>query len=189
MNLTDNAFARIYEFMYSTYRLIGTRYRQVVTKDTLLDMVDEGIVYSYCNSGTLGNGASALFLGKVNGTNVHFYDLDVMVSTGTFTIELYEAPTVSANGTIQTAINLNRNSTNTSHLDIYATPTVSANGTLLRATKIFESGTAGKNSGSALVKDKWLLKTNTDYLVKITNDSGGSANFVGCFSFFERNIY
>jgi len=188
MNLTDNALTRAYEMLFTTYRLVGTRYRQTVVKDTIDDMIDEGVVYSFNASSSLANGATATFIGRVNGTPTHFYDLNVTVSAGAFTIEFFESPTVTSNGTAQTAINLNRQSTNTHNMNIFSSPTVTSNGTLLKSVKIFQTGTGGKGSGNAIVSDKWLLKPNTDYLVRITNNSGGVAEFVGSFSFYERTI-
>lgn len=186
--LTDSAFARIYEYLFNTDRLVGTRYRQSVTKDTILDMIDEGVVFDLTKSGTLASGASTTFLGKVNGTSVHFYDLALSVSAGTVTLEFFEAPTVTANGTAVTATNLNRNSTTTQHMTTFQSPTISANGTLLKGISIYESGTNRKDSGGGLISDKFLLKQNTDYLVKITNASGASIDFTASFKFYERNI-
>lgn len=52
-------------------------------------------------------------------------------TVGNITIiwRMYEAPTITANGTAQTPVNTNTSSTNTSTMNVYTLPTVTARGT------------------------------------------------------------
>jgi len=87
--------------------------------------------------------------------------------------DLYEGPTVSANGTALNVLNRNRNSTNDDALSIYHTPTTSADGTLLES---FHIG-SGRGVGGGGRSDEWVLKNNTKYLVRFTNATA-VANYI-----------
>ena len=79
--------------------------------------------------------------------------------------ELFEAPTVTANGTALSIANRNRNSSLTDYLGIYHTPTTTADGTSL---EVFHVG-SGKALGGEGRTDEWVLKNNTIYLARFTN--------------------
>lgn len=92
-------------------------------------------------------------------------------------IYIYEAPTITSNGTALTARNANRSSSNTPTLTAYHTPTVSSVGTLLIAQVITGGGFGANKIGSDISKeeDLFILAKNTDYLFRINNLSTTSA--------------
>lgn len=92
------------------------------------------------------------------------------------TVEFYEAPTVgeSGEGTALSVVNRNRNSTNIDFLDIYKGSTITSDGTWLETNKL---GSGIKVGGEANRTDEWVLKNNTSYILKITNDTT-TANYV-----------
>ena len=123
--------------------------------------------YTYAPA-ALSSGSSVLFrivVANVTGTTQtpHFiFAVDATAETWSY---IYESPTVTGNGTQQTALNRNRNSANTPTTTIWLNPTVSANGTLM-SSWILGSGTlAGGQTRDAL---EWDLKTNTTYLIVVT---------------------
>ena len=86
-------------------------------------------------------------------------------STGESWLYLYETPTTSANGTLQTVYNKNRNSATTPGSTVYLTPTVTAVGTLISAWIV---GSGEKSGGSTRESIEWDLKSNTTYLIRVT---------------------
>ena len=86
-------------------------------------------------------------------------------STGESWVYLYETPTTSANGTLQTVVNKNRNSATTPGSTVYLTPTVTAVGTFLSAWIV---GSGKQSGGSTRESIEWDLKSNTTYLIRVT---------------------
>jgi hypothetical protein len=85
-------------------------------------------------------------------------------------IVLYEEPTTSADGSLLTLFNKNRNSAKTAEVRIYQDPTVSDDGTQLEHDLIV----GGKQSGGGNFNEsgeEWVLKKNTKYLIKYNNNS------------------
>jgi len=81
------------------------------------------------------------------------------------TVSLYETPTTTANGTLQTTYNRNRNqSAIAAGMTIYLAPTVTATGTLLSAHTV---GDATAGTSSELHFDEWILSSNKVYLIGI----------------------
>ena len=86
-------------------------------------------------------------------------------TTGAAWMTLYETPTTSANGTLATAYNKNRNFTATvPNMAVYTAPTVTAVGTLLSAWMI---GSGQKAGGVGRESLEWVLAANTIYLVRV----------------------
>jgi hypothetical protein len=118
-------------------------------------------------------------IAQANGTNVDFrFVVPVLTattrtphlaleldSTGEEWLLLYESPTTSANGTQQTVVNKNRNSTITPGSTVWLAPTVTAVGTLLSAWIV---GSGEKSGSSGRESIEWALKSNTTYLVRIS---------------------
>jgi len=101
----------------------------------------------------------------------------------------FEGPTVTDPGTALTAQNPNRASSNTPDLLLYATPTTSADGTQIftlwtppTATGVGQSanGVRGIGQGS-----EWVLAPSTDYLVRLTNNSGATIDWSYEFAWYE----
>ena len=88
-------------------------------------------------------------------------------------IWLYEGPTVTNVGTGLSVVNRNRNSANVDFLTIAHSAAVSATGTELEHSQFG----AGKLVGGSINRtDEWILKNNTTYLVRVTNNTT-SANY------------
>lgn len=83
------------------------------------------------------------------------------------TIEFFEGVTVSANGTALDVYCRNRNFSAGDEIDMYHTPTVTGTGTRLVVAK---SGSGRTVGGTVSRSDEFILKDNTMYLLRITND-------------------
>ena len=135
------------------------------------------------------NNASVLYLLKNPAGNYpHLHKMRTSVGNGDVDILLYEAPTTSADGTLQTTYNVNRDSSNASSMEIYLTPTVSVNGALIHEGWAPPTGTGVGNS-SGLVGltegEEWMLAPATNYLKKITNLSGSTIDIWVEFLWYE----
>lgn len=83
-------------------------------------------------------------------------------------IEVFEAPTTTANGTSITVFNNDRNSANTADLTLYSDPTVSADGNLIYVERIGTNKSAG---GKLRRNQEIILKYSAAYLIKVTTDA------------------
>jgi hypothetical protein len=116
-------------------------------------------------------------------TYPHLRTISTSSDGGPYTVELFESPTTTANGTAKTAHNNDRNSSNTSGTTVYTGPTVSADGTLLESVLAPSTrGSAGFDS-----TEEWILKASTNYLIKITNNTSGAgtSEFAITFAWYE----
>ena len=145
----------------------------------------ESFSFSINQIGLANNGVVSLLL-RTGAKQVHFDGLNIKASIGPFRIQFYEAPTVSNPGTLLTTRRRNRVNPNISLLTMYSTPIYSPVGTILDDDLIVEvSQGSNQNSGAAAVDDGWVLKPNTDYLLVLTNISGGAVNWRSKFTWHE----
>ena len=105
-------------------------------------------------------------------------------------MELFEAPTVSSNGTAMPVINLSRAAGNTSLTVAYHTPTITTDGTLLHTSHLPAGGTffGGGRGGTDGFPNggEWLLAAGTLYLIRVSF-AAATANVGGDFIFYEHN--
>jgi len=94
---------------------------------------------------------------------------------GNADISIFEAATISA-GNALTKYNLDRNSVNTSGSTVTEGPTVSATGST-EILDVFIPSTIKKDAVpfSAATAFPRILKVNTEYLIRYTNNSGSTA--------------
>jgi len=96
---------------------------------------------------------------------------------------LFEAPTITASGTLDGARNRNRNYADNNTTLIYENPTVTAAGTLLAKYTIG----SGKNSGGgARDNEEFVLKQNTPYLFRATEGNVSATNINWTFDWYEH---
>ena len=131
----------------------------------------------------VANNASADVLMKTGATAPHMV-FDVTAGGNAY-IYLYEGTTVSADGTTLAVTNHSRASTRVADLTGFHTPTVSATGTQL--DELFIPAGSGPKAGGGGVSfaDEYILAVSTNYLIRITNKSGGAADFGVHVEFYE----
>lgn len=111
-----------------------------------------------------GNRTLTIYTPDASMGYVHLiFDVETEVEAN---FELYEGSILSNNGTSITAYNRNRTSGNTAFTIVEYTPTIVSLGTLL-AERHWGSGrgVGGSDRGT----DEWILKSNTRYLIRVTN--------------------
>lgn len=103
---------------------------------------------------------------------------------------LYEAPTVSATGTALTPRSRNRQKASDVSVgaSFFSGPTVSAVGTELIETRIPGAGRQRAIGGFSDGIAQWVLARDTDYLFRLTNDSGGAEDYTIGIGFFETFV-
>jgi len=151
--------------------------------DSIHEMVHLGKHFVHSAEDTVANGANLDHLLVTGGAAAHLRISEIDITSAPFKIYLFEGTTVSANGTQQAAVNNNRLSTNTSNTQIYSGPTVTAPGTQLRYKLI--PGTRQTGGDGTTYFNEWVLKPNTNYLVRITNASGTSATVGSTLEWYE----
>lgn len=161
---------------------IVDNYGSLRVADVSSTAVHDGVAWVYTTSGSVLSGQTMYLLGRVGSIVAHLWEFYIRSDSAPMLIEFFEAPTVTAPGTIQTKINRNRQIESIGEMLIYAGPTISVDG-----IKLFEGKILGSNqtvSGDDF-KGEWLLKTNTDYIFKITNQSNQTANMSAGFNWVE----
>lgn len=162
----------------------GGRYVPIIEAEHT--RIHESVAYTYSSKQTVLNGASLDFLVVVAaGSYPHLRKYTFVSSGAPCDIFLYEGTTVSANGTIQTASNGNRNSSNTSDISVYLTPTVTGVGTQIHYDLL--GGTKQSGGSAETLPVEWILKPATNYLLRVTNNSGSTVTIGTNFFWYDTN--
>ena len=149
----------------------------VKTIDYEHSQVHAGDAYLVNGKHTIANGATSYFLLKnPAATYPHLRLISITASAGPMDVYFFESPTTSADGSGMSEINYNRNSLNTASLAAYSGPTVSVDGTQLEYLLI--TGTKHEaGAGNDGAQTEFILKPSTNYLIKVTNNSGASVDY------------
>jgi hypothetical protein len=137
-----------------------------------------GLVSSYHKFSAVAAAGTRYILIKTPATKyVHYRAESISTSGDNVTIEFFEAPTTTADGTALSANNHRRTAPITAAtVTLFHTPTVTADGTLLHQTYIGGgTGTGGNRIGGEQGNaQEWVLARSTNYLIKITNGSAAA---------------
>lgn len=120
----------------------------------------------------------------VGANPIHLRQLILETDNAPILMEYYENTTVSANGTEEVIGNNNRNSSKVTTTSFFSEPTVTADGDFMGVTLI---PTSAKDSGGVgiLKGGEWVLKPNTNYLIRITNNSGAAVDYGLTLFYYE----
>jgi len=104
---------------------------------------------------------------------------------GQVDVEIFEGATVSANGTLETVVNRNRNSLSVSTTMAYHAPTVTTDGVRLskQTLGINDKKSAG---GGTRDSDEIMLKQNTIYLIRTTEQNVNPSEINVNFDWYEH---
>lgn len=91
-------------------------------------------------------------------------------------LALFEDTTVSDNGTQITEQNNNRNSSNTADMDVYYTPTITGDGTQICGAYIPAGERKSFLGGEHSSRIEWILDGGSNYLIRVTNNTGDVEN-------------
>lgn len=157
-------------------------YGALRTVDHVVANLHAGDLFWHSSGNSLATAASAYLLFITGAYDVHMVYNTLKTDNAPVAIEFYEAPNVSANGVALPVINKNRSSVITPQSQVFGGPTVVAPGTLLSMDVIYG---ANKEASATGMPNEWLLKANTKYLFKVTNNASQTLNYVGAFAWME----
>jgi len=147
--------------------------------------VHDGKSFTYAGAANaIPAGASVYFLGRTGDVTAHLFEFFIKSDQAPMTVQFFEGATVTAPGTEQTPLNRNRQLMTPSTMGVFAGSTVSADGTELILARILGDQ---KTVTSTNLGGEWLLKKNTDYVFKITNNSNQNANIAAGFNCLEAD--
>ena len=119
----------------------------------------------------------------------HIQTMVLNFGKGDIDFEAYEGPTITDNGTAIPVRNVNRNSDNTPDLAMYATPTTTDDGDMKFQLWVPPTSTGNGQSANGIAGvgqgSEWILKPETPWLVRLTNNSGATIDWSYEFSWYE----
>ena len=134
----------------------------------------------------VGAASSVYFHIKAGGTSNPHGNFTVSTEAGV-TIEFFENPTLTDDGTGLAENCLNRQNTATPNTTCFYTPTVSSDGTLLEIGLVGTSNTGVTDIGSTQTdRGYWILKKNESYLIKVTNNDAATKDIVIAYVWHEH---
>lgn len=92
---------------------------------------------------------------------------------GKTTIDIFEGTLVSSNGAPTLIMDANRTTGNTPLTTVHTGPTITNDGTKI-AIGLLQAGEKEKGITSTETGDRIILKASTNYLMRLTNKSGGT---------------
>lgn len=136
---------------------------RIVVVENVQNHIHDGDMFRANAVFSLGVAGTKYALLRTGALPVHIYG--EITASGESTMEFFESPTTTADGTPVPVLNKNRNSSNTTEVLVFDAPTVTLTGTLIDPFLMTGSINAG---GKDRNQNEWLVLPNTDYLVKIT---------------------
>lgn len=131
---------------------------------------------------TLTNAAVLDFAFTTPNTTEWSHMVFELEGTGALSMQIYEGSDFDADGTAVTPINGNRNSSNTSTLGLQTDPTVNAAG-----TEIYYQYRGANRSAGILIRDnEIIMKQNTKYLFRLTNQTAVNNIISWDFEWYEH---
>jgi hypothetical protein len=142
---------------------------EVVAHEGTLYHIHQGLSFVHCEraEGLADDAAITLLLRTTAQNTVHLRA--AALSAARCRLQIFENPTVNADGTARTPVNRNRRSTFPAGFSLFFTPTLGGDG-----TSLVDLDPAQVASVQAL--DELVLKASEDYLLRLTNLSGGAAD-------------
>ena len=158
--------------------------------DEVHSMGHEGFVYHASGKvAGLVNAGTAEFLLVTGAVEGHFQRMGLTFGRGDIDIHSYEGATASNDGTPITSYCTNRVLANTPTMVMSGSPTVTDDGTLIHTLWATPTTTGtGQSSGGVqrvTQGEEWIMKPNTKYLVRITNNSGVTISYAYDILWYE----
>ena len=171
---------------------IGNNQGILVADNYIREQTYTGNLFSLtARDGAVADGDTIYFLVNVDsGHNLHI--AYKVASDSEATIEVFENPTITDNGTEISAFNKNRTYPDSYNSVFYSGPTFSDTG-----TSIFDDDILGAQAGRTITTsdgtfaagaEEWVFEAGKSYAMSFTNNSGTAAIFRLKATFFEEAI-
>lgn len=174
---------------------INTNAHPIDIEESETAAIRNGLAYSVASLApiTLTAGATYDLLFKTgSATRIHLRDISVNVNknnnSGIQKAAFYEGATITANGTQQTTFNNDRAIATASDMLVYAQCTHSVIGTKLYEY-ILHSDWETYLQPSYTTKFELILKKNTNYILRITNNQNQSIDFTWFIFYYQLEPY
>ena len=156
---------------------------RVLDRPEMFQNILDGYSFLYSNAGTIASLGTANYSFSTGaGITTVALNLIMAADIGPCLIEMFENTTLSALGTVQSSMNLNRTSLNVEDVVITLSPTISATGTR-RWVRMVPGGKDGNAGGGQM---SLIMKPNTTYLFRVTNNGNQTANYSFELMFMEQ---
>lgn len=181
----DNTVINIADIIVAAIDQLGG----VIVYDEEQHAIHSGDAYSFSTHGTLASAGVLTLLGRIGNKQVHFDGMNVDFQSGGILLEFIEAPTVTATGTIQSVRRKNRVSVKANILDVYLGATATGGTIIFDSLPPVVSGQGNKTeSATSGVVKGWVLKSNTDYIIRFTNTNLVTVTFDANFGWHESSV-
>jgi hypothetical protein len=144
--------------------------------------IHSGSHYYICGYDSFTNGQVVDFTVVVPNVTKWPHMTFSLEGSGALSIEIHEGATVDTTGTAVTAYNNNRNSDNTSNLTIRTGDAFTSEGTLIYS----QYKGANKQAGFIERDRELVLKQNTTYIFRITNETALANIITWCAEWYEH---
>jgi hypothetical protein len=149
--------------------------------DLVHRLTHDGMVFSSTGKNTgLLNAGTADFLFVTGANEVHLTKVTMFPGDGDVDFVAYEDTVTSANGGEVPLINVNRTSSKEPLVKLYGAPTVTTLGDIIHTTWAVPTVSSGNDSSGVMnvsPGEEWVLKPNSKYLFRLTNNSGGTISY------------
>lgn len=108
--------------------------------------------------------------------------------TGDTDLAFFEDTTISDDGSSENVINMNRDSAKLSNTFVFQAPTVTGVGTELFNVSFPGGEKKDSTSGSGGTQLGWILKPSSNYLIRITNQSGNAQTISALINIVETEL-
>ena len=157
--------------------------------DYEVEQTINGNVFVLSGDTTINAGATLYFHIAVDGIDTFVLDANVVSAGGELLVQGFSDSTVSANGTLMTLVNSNRQINSSSMTKVYRTPTVTSDGTEVMHMVNYASTQGSKVSlASAGSSQVYLLKKYSSNLFKMTNRDTTAAKVAFAMTILESEI-
>lgn len=150
-------------------------------------MVHDGFLFyaSYREDG-VGSGltSEALFIPGAD-KSTHVKRLKISASLGPVSVDFFEAPTVTANGVVQTIVSANRANVIIPDSQLFANPTITSDGDNIGGLYVPGGSIFEGVVGSTDTIEELIVAPNTPYLIRLTNETGGAINVGASIVWYE----
>jgi len=162
---------------------------ELVTIDFSHEKIHDGLHWKtgYADQSMSINDVIEMLFVTSNSTEWAHFTL-VGKTTGGAIVSFYEGTTVTNNGTPTTTYNRNRNSLNASSTLVFHTPTITADGIKIAEKWVGEEDKKSDIGGDSRGASEFILKQNTNYLIRLTAYSSGMRGAIGG-DWYEEDFY
>jgi len=140
-------------------------------------------------TGMVDSNVDEFLLVTAAGNFPHLQRMRFDFGRGDIDVQAYEGATTSNDGTPIVIHNTNRNSSHTADLSFNSAPTLTGDGTLIHTTWAPPTangvGQSAQGVSNIEAGEEWILQPSTKYLIRVTNNSGGTISYRWELLFYE----